>query len=210
MSLPGFVPHIRHRHAYGELPTASAARSVGPARAAAQLLFAAALPQALTVADSAARSGPGALSALAEAVAELPSGPRHERALRRLAASRAGAQSPAESGSRAVILGAGFPEPELQHRFEDEFGFVAQVDAWWAQLRLVGEADGEVKYTNPAMTQGRAPLEVLRDEKRRENRLLAQGVQLRRWGWAEIVHPERLIRLLGTAGLRADPRTALH
>lgn len=210
VSLPGFVPHVRHRHEGISQLTTSWASSVPAAHAGAQILLRAPLTHALTVSDGAARSGEWAQAAVAAEIRTSRPGPRRNRALLRLEAGRAGAQSPAESGSRAVILGAGFPEPELQHRFEDELGFVAQVDAWWDHLRLVGEVDGEVKYTNPAMTNGRGPLDVLRDEKRRENRLLAQGIQLRRWGWAEIVHPERLIALLGAAGLRADSRAVQH
>jgi hypothetical protein len=213
--LPAPVPHLRHRHEPAETVTAVVGsegrlvRTVGVPLAAASTLAKGTLPQALTVADSAAASGPPSVLAVREALAQVRQPGVRGRALKRLEAGRAGAQSPAESGSRAVILGAGFPEPELQHRFEDDGGFVAQVDAWWEHVRLVGEVDGEVKYTDPAMTQGRSPLDVLRAEKRRENRLLAQGIHLRRWGWPEIVHPERLLRLLAGAGLRADPDTAL-
>lgn len=168
------------------------------------------LTHALTVADWVARHGDSATGAVAEALSGIRQRGVRERALARLAAGRVGAQSPAESGSRAVMLAAGFPEPELQHRFADANGLIGYGDFWWPSCRLLGEVDGLAKYRDPAMTGGLEPLNVLVAEKQRENRLFALGIQIRRWMWSDIVQRQRLVALLESAGLPRNAALRLH
>lgn len=91
--------------------------------------------------------------------------------------ARSGAESPLESISRFRLMGRGVPEPELQHEFFDDRGFVARVDFWWPKLRVVGEADGMAKY---------AEIADVRAEKLRQDRLSALGLTVVRWTWQEI------------------------
>lgn len=82
-----------------------------------------------------------------------------------------------ESWSAARFHEWGLPAPELQHEFWDQEGFVGRVDFWWAHARVVGEADGQVKYDTR---------EALYAEKRREDRLRALGLVVIRWGWQDL------------------------
>lgn len=91
--------------------------------------------------------------------------------------ARVGAESPLESISRYRLMSRGIPEPELQHEFFDNRGFVARVDFWWPAFKVVGEADGMGKYSVIADLQA---------EKLRQDRLTALGVSVVRWTWQEI------------------------
>ena len=100
-------------------------------------------------------------------------------------------ESPGESWSAVVIDALGLPRPERQQGFRDAGGFIGRVDFWWPAAGVVGEFDGRVKYgrSNPS---GRAPEEVLWEEKRREDRLRARGLTVVRWTVGELVVPSRL------------------
>ncbi|MGO3141585.1 MAG: hypothetical protein ACTII3_12735, partial [Galactobacter sp.] len=198
--------HIAHRHHDPTVLLDSGFRVVSPAPACAQVLAHARLEHALPVADYLTHQPSERQQAVLEAIELLAYPAWRRKALLRFKAGRVDAKSPLEGSSRGIILGAGFPEPALQQEFWDAEGFVGYVDLWWEFLRLVGEPDGETKYTDPDMTRGLSPLEVLRAEKHRENRLLALGLVLRRWGTREIREPQRLINMLLTAGLkRGEP-----
>lgn len=107
-------------------------------------------------------------------------------------------ESPGESWSAVVIDGLGLPRPARQQDFHDAAGFIGRADFWWPESCVVGEFDGRVKYgrRNPS---GRAPEEVLWDEKRREDRLRALGLTVVRWTVGELVVPARLGSRLGPA-----------
>lgn len=198
--------HVAHRHEAATLTLRSGLRITSPAHACAQVLAHARLEHAIPVADHLTHRSAADQRAVLSEIGRLAYPAWREKALTRFRAGRAKAMSPLESASRGIVLGAGFPEPQLQHEFRDREGFIGIVDLWWEWLRLVGEPDGETKYTDPEMTKGRSALDVLRAEKRRENRLLALGLILRRWGAREIREPQRLIAMLLTAGLeRGEP-----
>ncbi|RKW70051.1 hypothetical protein [Galactobacter caseinivorans] len=215
----GWVPElIRHRHSAPTVATQDGHVTVHPAYAAAQILAHGSLPEAITVADAAAKaeSAPTHVGHADEnewlrrdmvrgAIAELSYGAWRRRATARLAAGSALAESVAESGSRAVMLGAGLEAPVLQHSVHDHHGFVARVDFWWPRLELVGEVDGMLKYAGKQAGARLDTRDAVRAEKHRENRILATGVQLRRWGWNSITAPEQLIRTLTGAGVPSSP-----
>ncbi len=100
-------------------------------------------------------------------------------------------ESPGESWSAVTIDALGLPRPERQHSFHDAAGLIGRVDFWWPEQRVVGEFDGRIKYgrSNPS---GRAPEDVLWDEKRREDRLRARGLTVVRWTAEELAVPARL------------------
>ena len=139
-------------------------------------------PDALAVADAALRRN---LVAGAELRAALQS--RRRRPGVRTAALVVGradplAESWLESVSRWWLAESGLPRPVLQQRFVDDRGFVrARVDFWFPEQGVVGEADGEGKYTEPA---------ALYAEKMREDWLRDRHrVEVVRWVTDEMMDP---------------------
>lgn len=60
-----------------------------------------------------------------------------------------GAQSPYESLTRLILVGAGLPHPQTQLPVLDEFGFVvAYLDMGWREYRVGVEFDGAQHWTN--------------------------------------------------------------
>jgi hypothetical protein len=139
-------------------------------------------PDALAVADAAQRR---ALVTPAELAAERrrrPARPGNRAAAAVLDRADPLAETWLESISRWWLAEAGLPRPVLQQRFTDESGAVrARVDFWFPELRIVGEADGALKYTEPG---------ALYAEKRREDWLRDHhGVEVVRWVTAEMRTP---------------------
>ncbi len=98
-------------------------------------------------------------------------------------------ESPLESSSRAVIIQAHLPEPTIGVPiFVDGSNY--WLDFLWERQRMIGEADGALKYAS-------GDPQVLLAEKRREDALREAGFTIVRWGWSEgVSHPDRLIRKL--------------
>lgn len=72
-----------------------------------------------------------------------------------LALVDSGAESPYESLTRLMLVGAGLPTPQTQLPILDEFGFVvAYVDMGWLQYRVAVEFDGAQHWSN-ARQRGR-------------------------------------------------------
>ena len=76
------------------------------------------------------------------------------------------AETVLESVSRAAIEWLGFEEPELQVEFRTD-GFTDRVDMWWTEGRVVGEADGDLKYDGSL----EPPTTAIAKEKDRDRRL---------------------------------------
>ena len=131
------------------------------------------------------------------------------RARRSVGFADAKSGSAGESLSRTGIFLAGMPMPELQVVYPHPFG-EDRVDFRWKRrfqlkrMPLLGEFDGEVKYTRGEFMGGRTIDEVVWAEKRREDRLRAPGRTMVRWLWADALRPERLRAMLLNAGLRPD------
>lgn len=111
------------------------------------------------------------------------------------------ADRPGESMSRVSMLRAGVPAPELQVELAGASGRIWTVDFWWPQFDLIGEFDGQWKYTDPAFMAGRTSQQVMLDEKAREDDLRAAGHGFARWGWKVAISPARLRETLQRAGL---------
>ncbi|MEV8266869.1 hypothetical protein [Microbacterium sp. NPDC076911] len=129
-------------------------------------------------------------------------GVRNARAALELADARS--ESILESISRVVIAHLGYEQPDLQVSFVLEEG-TSRVDFFWRSANIVGEADGEAKYTGEF-----APtVQTVRQERRREVSLLRVTHRVARWGWADVWHPGRLDKILRDAGVPrlrpADP-----
>ncbi|WP_336646383.1 hypothetical protein [Microbacterium sp. USHLN186] len=108
-----------------------------------------------------------------------------------------GAESPAESVSRAVITWCGFEHPKLQREFhyEDE---VDRVDFLFPSVNAIGEADGWGKYD---FDDPRKAEQHLRDEKRREDRLRRHGHAFARWDLGDVWRVTPLVNALSAAGV---------
>jgi hypothetical protein len=110
------------------------------------------------------------------------------------------AESVGESRLRVLIHNYGLPVPLLQFRFVDANGFVARVDFYFPGERTVVEFDGLVKYSGGSPT-------VLVEEKFREDRLRALGVEVVRITWADLDRPGSVVARIRQAFTRAA-RTA--
>jgi very-short-patch-repair endonuclease len=109
------------------------------------------------------------LEAVAAACRGWP-GVRRARAVVAFADSRAA--SPLESISRVAFHDYDLPRPILQALI----GGLDLVDFLWERWRVVGEADGLLKYIGP---------EVLRKEKLREEGIAQLGFAVFRWTWRD-------------------------
>ncbi|TDW66511.1 hypothetical protein EV653_6540 [Kribbella pratensis] len=110
-----------------------------------------------------------------------PGGPAIRSAL---AFADARSESVGETRLRVLMHNEGLPTPELQVSFDDEDGFVARVDFFFADQNTVVEFDGRLKYA------GGSP-DVLIREKDREDRLRCMGFEFVRTGWADFARPHR-------------------
>ncbi|MCR2809751.1 MULTISPECIES: hypothetical protein [unclassified Microbacterium] len=107
------------------------------------------------------------------------------------------AETPLESVSRAAIEWLGFEEPRLQVEFVTA-GMVDRCDMWWETARVIGEADGDVKYDGTLQ----APVTAIRKEKDRDRRLGHHASGIAHWGWADVARLTPLRGALRHAGLR--------
>jgi hypothetical protein len=122
-----------------------------------------------------------------------------------------------ESLSFAILVLAGAPRPEPQVTVFDRSGhFVARLDGWLEEEAVALEADGRAKYRaelGPLPRDLDAAAEVvavavqrrLSAQNERERRLLDLGVEVVRWGTADITrHPQRVLAALAAARRRGD------
>ena len=121
-----------------------------------------------------------------------------ERVLR---ASDVGHESVGESFCAARLAELGFVDVVAQQEFPREDGSVDRVDFWLPSVGFVVEFDGRQKYSDPAMTGGRTPADVLWQEKIREDRIRAQVNGFIRVRWWHLVDPDRLRALFRQFGL---------
>ena len=109
-----------------------------------------------------------------------------------------------ESLSRVQMFRLNIPRPRLQVPVEDADGLVGYCDFGW--VGVMGEFDGRKKY---GLVDGPDPREVERvlwREKRREDRIRAQGHRMARWVWADALHPQQMARVLADQGIRPQAR----
>lgn len=102
------------------------------------------------------------------------------------------AESPLESISRYNLQLAGLPVPELQVEHFDEDGvFVARTDCFWREAGVVGECHGMHKY-GALLEPGQSVEDVLREEHRRRQALIAMGYAIVEWDWDVGTDPRKL------------------
>jgi hypothetical protein len=150
-------------------------------------------PVARTIVDLARWSSPlGGLAAADHALRHAATSPEEIRAVldeqsrwpwaakaeHSLSLASALSESPGESLSRLYFRERGIDQPAQQVELHDANGMlVARVDFLWRNLRVVGEFDGFVKYTDP---------KVLRDEKLRQEAIERLGFIVIRWTWRDL------------------------
>jgi hypothetical protein len=101
------------------------------------------------------------------------------------------AESPLESISRWNMSVAGLPMPRCGVPIRVHGGQVWWADFCWKSARVIGEADGSLKYTSPA---------DLLAEKRRQESLEQAGWRVVRWDWNEgVVTPALMVGRLKAA-----------
>lgn len=108
-------------------------------------------------------------------------------------------ESPLESWSFVKLHAAGVALPVPQASVYDGDSLVARVDGWWPEYGTVCEVDGLQKYTlDTYLTAGgagaydeehriAATRRAIVEEKLREDRLRALGLQVVRWGFVDVV-----------------------
>jgi hypothetical protein len=125
----------------------------------------------------------------------------HSRTRAVFAFAETRAESPLESVSRVHMRAIGVPRPRLQVPYYDSKGFIGEPDFAWEQFGLIGEADGDSKYTQPELRSGRTAEQVVIDEKVREDRFRALPRRVSRWRWNIAINPSALRGRLVDAGL---------
>lgn len=117
------------------------------------------------------------------------------------------AESGGESIARAAMFELGFAAPELQATVADPItGTPFRADFKWTLPDGVvfGELDGAEKYQNKQMTDGKRPLEVLREERFRESRLTVGGASVVRFSPETVSDAAAFDNLLATFGVLKD------
>ncbi len=151
--------------------------------------------QGVAVADSALHAGLTSEGALAAVIADCARWPGLRRAREVAAFSDARAESVLESLSRVVFHQAGLPPPDLQVWVGDDGEVIGRADFLWRHYRTIGEADGALKYQNPA--RARAQLE-------RDGRLRAAGYEVVHFTWPEITRvPAQVVDAIQVAFRRS-------
>lgn len=204
--LPGSVP-ATDRSAWEGLWVTSAART------AADLALSSPFAHAVLVLDQGLHFGLFTKEEVAERLAVRPTARRRRSAAGALAFASEKAEYPGESFSRVAMSEQGFLVPTLQQSFSDPAGLVGRVDFWWESVGVVGEFDGDWKYTDERFLRGRTPAEAFTDEKRRQARLEMDPRVRRvvRWDYPVARSPTELARRLLAAGvprLGASPRSS--
>ena len=105
------------------------------------------------------------------------------------------AESALESIARVAFRDAGLPAPELQVVVGGDGRIAGRCDFLWAQHKTIGEADGNMKYADPA----RAVAQLRRDARLRE-----AGFEVVHFSWREIEHAPHQV----AAAIRAAFRKA--
>lgn len=165
-------------------------------RTVADCLRALAPGDGVAVGDAALRERLVRRADLLDAVRGRSGWPRSRRAARWLPVLDGRRESWLESWSVVALDRFGISPPQPQVLVYDDLGFIGRVDGLWLEDGVVGEADGAGKYLGEFDSDGASGLGAARQvvaEKAREDRLRATGLEVVRWGTAEIVKtPERV------------------
>jgi hypothetical protein len=165
----------------------------GVARTVVDLARSLPFAPALAVADAALASRAVTTEELV-AVLDAGSRTRGTRSARRVVlAADPRSESVGESRSRALMMDAGLPLPDLQVEVRrPDSRLVGRCDFGWRGPRLLGEFDGQVKYGR-LLRPGQTPGDAVFEEKRREDALRDEGWGVVRWVWSDLAVPTALV-----------------
>ena len=120
------------------------------------------------------------------------------------------AESALESIGRYRMWQCGLARPELQVPLFDAVGLMGYPDFVWEEQRVIGEADGLLKYRSddPEAPPDVRDRDALAREKQREDRFRDAGYEVFRFTWEIAVHrpvvlEQRALRAFARARLRA-------
>ena len=88
------------------------------------------------------------LEDVAARLVEWRSFPGHRTIREALPLVRVGVESPKETETRLLIIGAGLPEPVVQHEIYDRGRFVARIDLAYPELKIAIEYEGDGHRTS--------------------------------------------------------------
>jgi hypothetical protein len=177
-------------------------------------------PDAVAIADAALHRSRTSMTALRSTLDWQSGWPYAERGRAALAMVDGRRESPLESWSFVVLHLHGIPLPRAQVRVIDQRGKeVARCDGWWPEHGTVCEADGRDKYSLgdwPDLAGAEvselfdarisAARRALIDEKVREDRVRALGLEMVRWGTYDVKrHPTHVVHDIHGAWRRGDP-----
>jgi hypothetical protein len=141
---------------------------------------------AVIAGDHLLRLTPGFMEDAVRMIQELGSARHLDHAKRAVTLLDRRRESPLESASACYFDDHRLPPPDWQVTIVDSDGFIGRVDCSWDDTRVLGEADGRLKYVTA---------EDLYREKRREDRLRATGRRVVRWGWRDLRSPHLAARI---------------
>jgi very-short-patch-repair endonuclease len=194
------------RHHVGALPSTAMTTTEGlttttVARAVIEAACATQYEAAVVLCDAALQERRVTKAELQNALDFMTGWPGSGTARAALAFADRRSESVGESRLRVLMDTYGLPTPELQAQFCTGTGdVVARVDFLFRQQRVVVEFDGLVKYRDQAV-------DVVLQEKRREDQLRAAGFLVVRVDWGDLDHPERLVRRIRQAFALAEDAT---
>jgi very-short-patch-repair endonuclease len=140
--------------------------------------------EAVVVADAALRQGFATAEELLAVRDSCSWWPGIEDAGKVLAFADGRAESALESVSRVMFAEQGLPPAILQATIQTRDGTFYRADFLWKEQRVIGEADGRLKYETR---------EDLWREKLREDRLRDAGFEIVRWVWDEAMYREEQV-----------------
>ena len=161
---------------------------------------------AVVVLDSALRLG--VPRAELEDVLRVAKGwPGSRRAAEYVAFADRRAESALESVGRWRMWELRLPKPELQLPLYDRVGLMGFPDFLWEDARVIGEADGLLKYRTGDELPNPRERDALAREKQREDRFRDAGYEVFRFTWEMAVHhpaelEQRALRAFARARLR--------
>lgn len=206
----------RHRHVHtaalhlDETAEVAGLRMTTLARTVVDLARTLPFEQAVVAGDHALHSTTLTSEELSTAADRLAPHAGRRRVHRVLAQLDGRAESVGESRSRVLLIRAQFALPDCQpDLFAPDGTHVGRVDFLFEEHGVVGEFDGDVKYTKHVPT-GMTAADVVVAEKKREDRIRGAGWQVARWTWDDLENPrtviDRLTEQFDVARLRPPPR----
>lgn len=117
-------------------------------------------------------------------------------------------ESVGESRHRVQLDRVGLPRPELQVVIAGVDGPADRVDFYFDEFATVAEFDGRTKYGR-LLKPGEAPGDAVWQEKRREDRLREQGLEVVRSVWADLYRDDEVATRYRAALARGRRRAAV-